>query len=272
MGNLILCKTKPAARPYYVPELGIHLYTAEELSYYIYNHLLLIDESFPDERLTDFLHQLEQDKLEERIRRMREQAAGLYEILYVILQDLRYYSSAELFAFRKQLEQMSASSAAGRLKAKGDALFARGKYYSALRIYNQIQASDSRENANNEFASRLWISKGACYARVEDYREAMHCYGQAYVLNRDSSLPEKMYILNVMMGKDEVPSGLENVISEEKLEQYRSNLANRRNLAQYQGKGLEAAALMDKQEPERTEAFLELLYRWKEEYRKNQTT
>ena len=42
--------------------------------------------------------------------------------------------------FRKQLEQMSASSAAGRLKAKGDALFARGKYYSALRIYNQIQA------------------------------------------------------------------------------------------------------------------------------------
>ena len=35
---------------------------------------------------------------------------------------------------------------------------------------------------------------------------------------------------------------------------------------------LEAAALMDKQEPERTEAFLELLYRWKEEYRKNQTT
>ena len=272
MGNLILCKAKPAERPYYVPELGIHLYTAEELSYYIYNNLLLIDESFPDERLMDFLSQLEQDKVEERVRRMREQGAGLYEILYVLLQDLRYYSSAELFSFRKQLEQMSLSSAPNRLKAKGDALFSRGKYYSALRIYNQILSSDSREAAAGDFASRLWISKGACYARVEDYTEAMQCFKQAYLLNRDSTLPEKMYVLNVMMGKDEVPAGLESIISDEKLEQFRSNLENRRNLSQYQGKGLEAAALLDKQEPERTEAFLELLYRWKEEYRKNQTT
>ena len=42
------------------------------------------------------------------------------------------------------------------------------------------------------------------------------------------------------------------------------------NLAQYQGKALEAAALQDKPEPERSEAYLELLFRWKEEYRKNQ--
>ena len=167
---------------------------------------------------------------------------------------------------------MSLSSAAGRLKAKGDALFARGKYYSALRIYNQILSSDSRDAASPEFASRLWISKGACYARVEDYQEALECLERAYSLNRDSTLPEKMYILNVFMGKDEAPAGLENVITPEKMEQYRSNLENRRKLAQYQGKGLEAAALLDKQEPERTEAFLELLYRWKEEYRRNQTS
>lgn len=272
MGNLILCKTRPAERPYYVPELGIHLYSGEELSYYIYNNLLLIDEKFPDERLFDFLRQIEQDKLEERIRRMREQGAGLYEILYVILQDLRYYSSAELFSFRKQLEQMSLGGAAARMKAKGDALFSRGKYFSALRIYNQLLSSENREVSGADFASRILVSKGACYARVEDYPEAMRCLQQAYLLNRDSSLPEKMYVLNVMMGRDELPPGLENIVSEEKLEQFRSNLQNKKNLAQYQGKGLEAAALLDKEEPERTEAYLELLYRWKDEYRKNQTT
>lgn len=270
MGNLILCRSKAVERPYYVPELGIHLYTGEELSYFIYHNLLLIDENFPDERLMDFLRQLNQERLEERVRRSREQGS-LYEVLYVILQELRYYSSAELFSFKKQLEQLSLTSPANRLKAKGDALFARGQYFSALRIYNQILAQDSRETGGQDFAGRLLVSKGACYARTEHYSEAMDCLRQAYLLTRDNSLPEKMYVLNVMMGRDELPLGLENVVDEAKLEEYRSNLESRRNLAQYQGKALEAATIADEPEPARTEDYLALLYRWKEEYRKGST-
>ena len=123
-----------------------------------------------------------------------------------------------------------------------------------------------------DFTARIWTNKAACYARVEDYPDAMDCLRRAYAVSRDAALPEKMYVLNVLMGKDEAPVGLETVIDETKLAQYRSNLANRQKLAQYQGKGLEAAVLMDKPEPERTEQFLELLFRWKEEYRKNQAT
>lgn len=271
MGNLILCRSQTAERPYYVPELGVRLFTGEELSYYIYNHLLLIDESFPDERLLDFLEQINQEKLAERIRYGREQSS-LYEVLYLILQELRYYSSAELFTFRKQMEQVSLTGPANRLKAKGDALFSRGQYFAALRIYNQILSQEGREQSNKDFVGRLWVSKGACYARTEHFQEALECLQQAFVMTRDNTLPEKMYLLNVMMGRDELPLGLENVVDEARLAQFRSNLENRRNLAQYQDKGLEAAALADKEEPERSREYLELLYRWKEEYRKHQTS
>ncbi len=270
MGNLILCDSRPAERPYYVPELGIHLYNGEELSYYIFNNLKLIDENFPDDRLADFLHQLDEPRLEERVRRMREQGGNLYEILYAILQELRYYNSSELFTFRKQLEQMSTTSPANRLKAKGDMLFGRGQYYNALRIYNQVLSLETRELANSDFVGRIWMNRGACYARMENYPEALESLQKAFVLTRDASLPEKMYVLNVLMGHDELPLGLENVVNEENLAQFRSNLENRRKLAQYQGKALEAAALMDKPEPDRTEGYLELLFRWKEEYRRNQ--
>ncbi len=54
------------------------------------------------------------------------------------------------------------------------------------------------------------------------------------------------------------------------LEQFRSNWDKRWQLAAYQGKALEAAALQDKAESERSKAYLELLFRWKEEYRKKQ--
>lgn len=269
MGNLLLCQKGPVPRPYYAPELGIHLYTAEELSYYIFNHVLLIDEDFADERLLDFLRQLGHFKLEERVRRLREQS-GLFEVLYAILQDLRYYSSAELFAFRKQLEQLSKVSPSGRAKAKGDALFGRGQYYAAIRVYNQVLSMESRDLGNQDFAGRVWSNKGACYARMDQYEEAMECLKKAYALNRDPILPEKMIVLNRMMGNEEAPEFLKSVISPEALKGYESNWENRSKLSLYQGKALEAAAIKDKKEPERTREYLELLYRWKEEFRRGQ--
>ena len=53
--------------------------------------------------------------------------------------------------------------------------------------------------------------------------------------------------------------------------QFASNLESRRKLSLYEGKALEAAALLDKDPAVRGEAYLELLYRWKEEYRKAAT-
>ena len=116
----------------------------------------------------------------------------------------------------------------------------------------------------------IWQNKAACYARAEHYAEAMENLKNAYLLTRNTGLAEKMYALNRLMGKDEVPEPVRAAVTDEMLEQFRSNWDKRRQLAAYQGKALEAAALQDKAEPERTKAYLELLFRWKEEYRKKQ--
>ena len=51
MSGLILCRDKTVTHPYYVKELGLHLYTGEELCYFIYHNILLIGEEFLDEPL-----------------------------------------------------------------------------------------------------------------------------------------------------------------------------------------------------------------------------
>ena len=269
MGNLILSRPAEIKRPYYVSDLGVHLYSAEELCYYIYHNAVLIDESFGDERLLDFIHQLDQPRLEERILRVKEQG-GLYDLLYAILQELRYYSSSELFNFRKQLESLSRASLAERTKAKGDSLFARGQYYGAIRAYNQVLDQDGRELADGEFVAGIWKNKAACFARTDHYAEALADLKNAYILTRDPGLAEKMYALNRLMGQDEVPEPLKEQISEETLEQFRSNWEKRWQLAAYQGKALEAGALEEEPEPARSQAFKELLKSWKDEYRRKQ--
>ncbi len=269
MSGLILCREKNVRHPYYVAELGIHLYTGEELSYFVYHNILLINEDFLNDKLFDFLDELDQQKLTERLRRLKEQA-GLFDALYVLLQDLHYYSGAELFQFRKQLEQLSEMTYSVRLRDKAGYLFRREQYYSALRVYDQILAEDAPELSDAEFVGGIWYSKGSCYARMENYSEALESYLKAYALLREVTMLESIYALRLFDSSLSIPEEILSLIPEEQAEQFRSNFEERKKLAVYQGKALEAAALADKPSEERGDDYLSLIHQWKEEYRRNQ--
>ena len=53
--SLILCRQEPVKIPLYIEDLGIHIYSSQELCYVIYNNPLLVLEDFIDKRLTEFL-------------------------------------------------------------------------------------------------------------------------------------------------------------------------------------------------------------------------
>ena len=268
MSGLILCREKTVTHPYYVTELGLHLYTGEELCYFIYNDILLIGEDFLDERLFDFLEQLGEEKLADRARRLKEQA-GLFDVLYLLLQELHYYNTAELFAFRRRLEELSEASAGARMKAKGDYLFECGQYYHAIRVYEQVMESGSSELADSEFVAKIWHNKGCCNARLEIFDEAMYCMEKAYRLTKDTALLEKMFVISEL-GGERIPHAADDVITPNMRRQFRTDLDDRKKLAMYTGKALEVATVMDKAPEKREEECRSLLARWKEEYRRNQ--
>ncbi len=268
MSGLILCRDKTVTHPYYVTELGLHLYTGEELCYFIYNDILLIGEGFLDDRLFDFLEQLGEEKLAERAKRLKEQA-GLFDVLYLLLQELHYYTASELFAFRRRLEELSDSSASARLKAKGDYLFECGQFYHAIRVYDQVLEQDARELSDSEFVAKIWHNKGCCNARLEMFDEAMYCMDKAYQLNRDAALLEKMFVIGEL-GSVSIPRAADELITAGMRKQFRTNLDDRKRLAMFTGKALEVVTAGDKAAGEQDGAYRKLLSRWKEEYRRNQ--
>lgn len=268
MSGLILCRDKTVTHPYYVTELGLHLYTGEELCYFIYHDILLINESFLDERLFDFLEQLGEEKLAERARRLKEQA-GLFDVLYLLLQELHYYTAAELFSFRHRLEELSEASASVRLKAKGDYLFECGQFYHAIRVYDQVLEQEAGALSDSEFAAKIWHNKGCCNARLEMFDEAMYCLEKAYQLSRSTALLEKMFVL-AELGGMAIPRAADELISAGMRRQFRSNLEDHKKLAMFTGKALEAANAADREKSGQEGAYRLLLSRWKEEYRRNQ--
>ena len=55
MGKIILCRAREAKQPLVVKDIGLKIYTLEELCYFIYNNIYFISIDFFDD---DFNHLL----------------------------------------------------------------------------------------------------------------------------------------------------------------------------------------------------------------------
>ena len=45
MSGYILCQVKKAEKPFYIENISTNIYSIEELCYYLYNNLYLVDSS-----------------------------------------------------------------------------------------------------------------------------------------------------------------------------------------------------------------------------------
>ena len=72
MSGYILCQVKKAEKPFYIENISTNIYSIEELCYYLYNNLYLVDRSLISNKLCTWLdEELKLPKLNEEIRNPR---------------------------------------------------------------------------------------------------------------------------------------------------------------------------------------------------------
>ena len=98
----------------------------------------------------------------------------------------------------------------------------------------------------------------------------MYCMEKAYQLTKDAVLLEKMFVISEL-GGEHIPHAADDMITPNMRRQFRTGLDDRKKMAVFTGKALEAATAADKPPEERQEAYRTMLARWKEEYRRNQS-
>ncbi|WP_434309677.1 hypothetical protein [Hominifimenecus sp. rT4P-3] len=270
MSGLILCDSRKVKNPYYVEELGIHLYSGEELSYFIYHNLMLIGEDFLDERLFRFIGQeLGMTGLETKLRKWAGQADQA-ELLLVILQDIHYYSSAELFAFKEQLERLSRSSTAEQMKAKADYLFSMRQYYGALRLYDKIFTLRNDELLSEGFRGNVWFNKGSALAGIFSFDQAAECYVRAYELLQNEEPLRKLFELHLLDELVKLPEGILEHVPAETQFTWKTELEEKKKRARFVGRAAEVEALMEKDNIRRAAGLKDLVQKWKAEYQRSQ--
>ena len=196
--SLILCRQEPVKIPLYIEDLGIHIYSSQELCYVIYNNPLLVLEDFIDSRLTEFLRsELRMPFLAEKIEKWMESRGATEEILYLILQECNYYSPKEQAAYRQTVNGLKKLTEEEYKKRRADYFYGLDLFGKAVTIYEQILDGAGR-HLSGDFRGKVWNNIAACYAKLFCYQKAMHAYENAWNAKAEAEYVKRMYFLTAL--------------------------------------------------------------------------
>lgn len=145
MSDYILCQVKRASLPFYVENISKNIYSIEELCYYFYKNIYLIDESIINERLCNWLKdELGLSKLYEKLYRILEKEEGTSAFILAIFREIHYLSHEEFKKLNETLEILEKQLPAVRIKKKGDYLVSNRMYVNAIRMYENALVSSKK--------------------------------------------------------------------------------------------------------------------------------
>jgi len=267
--SLLLCRQEYAKRPLYVEELGIHLYTSQELSYVIYHYPLLVMDGFVDEHLLSFLRdELNQGFLALKVERWIKAGEDPDEALVQILQECDYYNSGEIGKFKQQLAQLRKLHPAQYRKQKADELFSMRQYARAEKVYEELLELPMDSTVNDSFLGKVWESLGACRARQFRFGAAYDAYEKAYLKTSRPAVLERMYGLTQLDESVKLGDRIKALVTPEQMESWSRKTKEAREHAAQADALVQVEQLFKKDSIRRQAGEAQLLQRWKQEYRR----
>lgn len=195
MSGYILCQTKRAQVPYYIENISTNVYSIEELCYYLYHNLYLVDKTIINEGLCTWLEQeLDLGTLASRLRPHLGKFAGAEDVLYPIFKAINYLTYEELRVLNGKLSQMNAEAPAVRKKKKGDCLVENGMYVNAIHVYQELLKDPELETVRAGLTASVYHNLGCTYSYLFQMEKAVECFWNAYDLDQ-SKERLKIYLL-----------------------------------------------------------------------------
>lgn len=211
MGKLILSSGERTSRPYVFQTVGVRIYSMEELCYFLYHHVYLIDENMLCEDLFQWI--ASELKLKERaakLKQLKRQNADLKTLVTVILCSADYYTEAEIKGVLKMMDQIIGMPLVKRYTLKADMYLQKGNYAEAAAEYERIIYSKEASEMTPEEYGDIYHNLAVAKLHITGFREATKLFEQAYLRNhREESLRQFLYSLKLCDKSDEYTQKVE---------------------------------------------------------------
>ena len=91
MGAVMICKNEPAETPYCIESMGVRIYSMEELAYFLYENIYLVDKKMLGQRLWDWLRtEMHNPELADRLQKGMEAGGSLQNMVLTILRSVDF--------------------------------------------------------------------------------------------------------------------------------------------------------------------------------------
>ncbi len=275
MGELFICNEPIAALPYYIEGISWNVYSLEELCYYIENNTYLLEKDFMTEELCTWIgKEVKNLTLAEQLRDIMHMDGRLSEFVLTLLVECGYCPKETIKEIVRIVQEMEEKSDFECNKVRADRLMDKEKYLSSIYEYKRLLDSNEAGEQSKELLGNIWHNLGTAYARLFLFQEAIHCYEKAYELNENPESVKECLMAHRCLRDD---AGYELAVqryqvSEELQKSYREEIIE----ASYAEEAvdfinkLEAIAIMNtgSQKKEYQKAISDIIFNWKEEYRR----
>lgn len=210
MSGYILCQTKKAEIPYYIENISTNVYSLEELCYYFYHNLYLVDETILNERLCVwFQEELDLPKLAAKLQTLFVRNFSIEEFLYPVFKEINYLTYEEMKNLNMQIQKLSEESPLLREKCKGDALVESGMYVHAIQVYQKLLKEDDLETVREGFTESVCYNLGCAYSYLFQMEKAVECFQKAYEGSRSR---ESLIAYLLAFGVTKTPEEYQNLV------------------------------------------------------------
>ena len=221
MGYL-LCNGVLAKHPYYIEEMGVSIYSSEELCYYICQNIYIISPTFINDSLVEFIRdELKMPESANRIARLIEDRELFSTKLVYLLREFHYYSEQEIKEFRKQFEAVQKMSVGKRLLAQGDYYYTQGRYQSALKSYDSLAKRKDDATISEELMANMYQHLALVYIKMGLYEEAMQNLNKSNDIKENDEVLKQAYFLLELRGI-QLPMSISSKIDFEKADLWKT--------------------------------------------------
>jgi len=192
-------KTK-VQKPFYHETISTHLYSMEELCYFMETHIYLIDSIWVGEALFSWIEtELGEKRLAENLRQSRRKKEDEFTCVEMILHASGNYSEEDLEEISGLLNQMRGKTKIERRKMSGDLYLAAGKYRQAAYTFMELLGDEYAMHMTEELRGNIYHNLGVVYAHMFMFEEAARLFSMAYTLRKDvNSRDAYLYAMNFL--------------------------------------------------------------------------
>lgn len=227
MGTVKLCAHESAKTPYEAEATGLPIYSVEELAYYLYENIYLIDDGIMEEKLYAWIErELGMTELAGKLRNAEGSGIHVYNQVMTILQAADYHTKEELSGLSEKIKKISGMQTQERLKYKADELLRGENYWGAIAEYERILGIRQNSRLSVEFYAAVWNQLACCYARLFLFEKAASCFESAYQFHKEMKYKEQAYYARRLAAYDQTEPEelLDDKISEAFMEQAEDTL------------------------------------------------